>query len=71
MMTSKLHFYLSFGYIIHNFHNLMLFSVSPLDDFKPASVDTGRESHVEEAGSQVTVTVPHVEVNCCCDCVTY
>jgi len=30
-------------------------------DFKPASVDTGRESHVEVAGSQVTVTVPHVE----------
>jgi len=30
-------------------------------DFKPASVDTGRESHVEVSGSQVTVTVPHVE----------
>lgn len=31
-------------------------------DFKPASVDTGKEAHVEISnGSQVTVTVPHVE----------
>jgi len=31
-------------------------------DFKPASVDTSKEAHVEVSnGSQVTVTVPHVE----------
>jgi len=31
-------------------------------DFKPASVDTSKEAHVEISnGSQVTVAVPHVE----------
>lgn len=34
------------------------------DDFKPASVDTNKEACVEvNGGNQVTVTVPHVEVN--------
>jgi len=30
-------------------------------DFKPASVDTSQEAHVEVNKGQVTVTVPHVE----------
>jgi len=30
-------------------------------DFKPASVDTTKEAHVEVSKGQVTVTVPHVE----------
>ena len=35
------------------------------DDFKPASVDTSKVSTVEAGdNNSVTVTVPHVEVNC-------
>lgn len=34
------------------------------DDFKPASVDTAQEAKLEVGdGHQVTVTVPHVQVN--------